>query len=402
MKILFVPKEFPHAKVIGGPILIYNRIKYLSKNHFVGMASFINESDKQYLDTLKPYLSEIELMPYPLKRNFIKKFRDFFFSNIPYYLCPYKSATMRQLIGQMTHKTGYDVVISEYSMVAQYLYKNPHLNPRTKRVMSCHECYTIARKKVRDFYGRFSREGFKAMIELYRLEKYEFSMYRSADKVLTLTPQEKEGLLSYAPDLDIDVVPHGTDTDFFTPPKEKNNELTLAFLGNYPHDPNRDAVMHFIIDIWPRIKQAIPQVKFYVIGRGPTQDILDKAEEDPDIIVTGRVDDVRDYLKMANVFVVPIRLGKGFRGKILEAMSMAIPVVTTSLGAEGISAIDMENIAIADDINIFIQKTIKLLKEAELARKIGDNGRALVVNNYSYQKGVKILEDVLNKVVEGI
>jgi glycosyltransferase involved in cell wall biosynthesis len=402
MKILFVPKEFPHGKVIGGPILIYNRIKYLSKNHFVGMASFIKEDDRQYLDTLKPYLYEIELMPYPLKHNFIKKSWDFFFSNIPYYLCPYKSTRMRQLIGKMTYKTGYDVVISEYSMVAQYLYKNPHLNPRTKRVMSCHECYTIARKKVRDFYGPFSREGLKAIFQLYRLEKYEFSMYRSADKVLVLTPQEKEGMLSYAPDLDIEVVPHGTDTDFFTPVKEKSNESALAFLGNYPHDPNRDAVMHFIIDMWPSIKQAIPQVKFYVIGRGPTQDILDKAKEDPDIIVTGQVDDVRDYLKMANVFVAPIRLGKGFRGKILEAMSMAIPVVTTSLGAEGISTVDMENIAIADDINIFIQKTIKLLKEAELARKIGDNGRDLIVNNYSYQKGAKILEDVLNKVVEGI
>ncbi|OQX92202.1 MAG: hypothetical protein B6D58_04185 [candidate division Zixibacteria bacterium 4484_95] len=401
MKILFVPKEFPHAKVIGGPILIYNRIKYLSKDHFVGMASFINEDDKQYLDTIKPYLSEMELMPYPLEHNFIKKIWDFFFSDIPYYLCPYESTRMRKLIGQMTRKTGYDIVISEYGMMGQYLYRNPHLNPKTKRVMSCHECYTIARKKVMDFYGRFSRKGFKAMIELYRLEKYEFSMYRSADKVLTLTPQEKEGLLAYAPDLDIEVVPHGTDTDFFTPPKYRSNELALAFLGNYPHDPNRDAVMHFIVDMWPRIKRAIPHVKFYVIGRGPTQDILDKAKEDPDIIVTGQVDDVRDYLKMANVFVAPIRLGKGFRGKILEAMSMAIPVVTTSLGAEGISAEDMKNIAIANDINIFIQKTVTLLRDTKLARRIGDNGRALVVNNYSYQKSVEILENVLKKVAEG-
>lgn len=400
MKILFVPKEFPHSKVIGGPILIYNRIKYLSKNHLVGMASFINESDKQYLDTLKPYLSEVELMPYPPERNLIKKSWDFFFSDIPYYLCPHKSARMRQLIGRMTHRTGYDVVLSEYSMVAQYLYKNPYLNPETKRVMSCHECYTIARKKVRDFYGLFSREGLKAMFQLYRLEKYEFSMYRSADKVLTLTPQEKKELLSYAPDLDIEVVPHGTDTDFFAPVKEKNSDLALAFLGNYPHDPNRQAVMHFIIDMWPEIKQAISRIKFYVIGRGPTQDILDKAKEDPAIIVTGQVDDVRDYLKKATVFVAPIRLGKGFRGKILEAMSMAIPVVTTSLGAEGILTEDMNNIAIADDIPTFIKKTIKLLKDAELAGRIGDNGRTLVVGNYSYQRGVEILEDVLKRVVE--
>ena len=230
MKILFVPKEFPHAKVIGGPILVYNRIKYLSKNNFVGMASFINESDKQFLSTIEPHLSEIELMPYPQKRGVLKTFWDFFISPVPYYVSPYKSKKMAETIGRMTHKTSYDVVISEYSMVAQFLYNNPHLNPSTKRVMSCHECYTIARKKVRDFYGRFSKQGFRAMLELYRLEKYEFSMYRNADKVITLTPQEKDGLLQYASDLNVEVVPHGTDTDFFSPSSEQPAEQALAYL----------------------------------------------------------------------------------------------------------------------------------------------------------------------------
>ena len=239
------------------------------------------------------------------------------------------------------------------------------------------------------------------MFELYRLEKYEFSMYRNADKVITLTPQEKDGLLQYASDLDVEVVPHGTDTDYFSPSSEQPAEQALAYLGNYPHDPNRDAIIYFIRDMWPQIKQKSPGIKLYVIGRGPTTDILDEAKKDTDIIVTGKVDDVRDHLKKATVFVAPIRLGKGFRGKTLEAMAMGIPVVTTSLGAEGIEYDEMKNLAIADSAESFIDKTLQLLNDEALRKTIGTNGRKLVVNKYSYHKGVEILEGVLKRTVEG-
>ena len=83
MKILFVPKEFPHGKVIGGPIIIYNRIKYLSRRHRVGLISFIRNEDRRYLDTLEPYLSELELMSYPPRRNILRRIGAFFFSDVP-------------------------------------------------------------------------------------------------------------------------------------------------------------------------------------------------------------------------------------------------------------------------------------------------------------------------------
>jgi glycosyltransferase involved in cell wall biosynthesis len=285
--------------------------------------------------------------------------------------------------------------------MGQYVHRNAGINPRTKRVISCHECYTTARKKVRDFYGRFSKPGFQAMLDLRRLESYEFEMYREADTVLTLTPQEKEGLLKYDPNLDIDIVPHGVDTEHFTPRSEEMQETAVGFLGNYPHDPNRDATMYFLTDMWPQIKKSVPGIKFHVIGRGPTEDILSLAKEDPDIIVTGQVDDVREYLQRLKVFVSPIRLGKGFRGKLLEAMSMGIPVLSTRLGAEGLAARERENIMLAETPDEFVQKTLELLRDEQLRHKIGSNGRLLVTEKFSWQKGVEILEEVLNKLVQG-
>ena len=395
MKILIVPKEFPHSKVIGGPILVYNRIKYLSRNHEIGLASFIRDEDRKYLSSIEPYLSDLELMSYPLPRNRFKRVRDFLFSQIPPYMCNTKSKRMLETVAEMTRRGDYDIVIAEYSVMGQYVYHNNGINSHTKRVISCHECYTIARKKVRDHYGMFSKRGFDAALDLRRLESYEFEMYRQADKVLTLTLQDKESLLKYDSTLDIESVPHGVDTDYFEPRSENVKETSVGFLGNYPHDPNRDAVMFFLAEIWAELKRSIPGIKFYVIGRGPTEDILSAAAEDGDIIVTGRVDDVREYLEKVKVFVAPIRLGKGFRGKILEAMAMGIPVVSTRLGAEGMAVQNRDNVMLAESPQEFIESTEELFQDGELCRKIGLNGRQLVEKNYSWQKGVEILEGVL-------
>ena len=400
MKVLIAPKEFPHSKVIGGPILVYNRIKYLSRNHKVGLASFIREEDRHYLNSIEPYLSDLELMPYPQPRSNFRKIRDFLFSEVPPYMCNTRSPQMKETIAKMTCRGDYDVVIAEYTVMGQYLYRNRGINPRTKRVISCHECYTMARKRVLDLYGPFSKLGLQAMLDLRRLESYEFQMYREADKVLTLTPEERDSLLKYDPALDIDIVPHGVDPEYFVPRLEQLQETAVGFLGNYLHDPNRNAVMYFLTEMWPELKKLIPGIKFYVIGRGPTEDILSAANEDPDIIVTGLVDDVREYLQRVKVFIAPIRLGKGFRGKILEVMAMGIPVVGTRLAADGMSASDQENIMLAETPAEFIEKTINLFQDKQLYQTIRRNSRCLVVENFSWQKGVEMLEIVMQRLVQ--
>jgi glycosyltransferase involved in cell wall biosynthesis len=128
--------------------------------------------------------------------------------------------------------------------------------------------------------------------------------------------------------------------------------------------------------------------------------MLDFAQKDSDILVTGEVNDVRDYLKRLKVFVAPIRLGKGFRGKLLEAMAMGIPVVTTRLGAEGIPVREGENILLAETPEEFIQKTLTLLSDGQLHSRISTNSRKLVVDRFSWQKGVELLEEKLQRLVE--
>ena len=132
----------------------------------------------------------------------------------------------------------------------------------------------------------------------------------------------------------------------------------------------------------PLLKSRVPEVEFIVVGPGPTQDVIALSNQG-NITVTGYVDDIRPYLVEASVFIVPIRMGSGTRLKILTAMSMGIPVVSTSVGMEGIAATNHKDICVADDPREFCDCIYKLLFDIQFREHIGSGGRALVVSQYS-------------------
>jgi glycosyltransferase involved in cell wall biosynthesis len=329
----------------------------------------------------------------PSYGNALRKAWDWFFSPVPVYFHNNYSAEMYERLREMVKRSRYDVVISEYSMVAQYLYHNPDL-VGIKRVMSVHECYYLARRKAWKVQG-LSRSGLSALFNLKGLKEFEFDMYSGADKVLVLTPEGKRELLAIRPDLNISVVPHGVDVDYFCVSGESAREQAVMFLGNYPHDPNRDAVLYFYENMWPRVKKEVPEALFYVVGKDPTPDLLGLARSDPSVVVTGTVDDVRPYFERARVFVNPVRIGGGFRGKILEAMSMGLPIVTTSLGAEGVNAEDGRDMIVADEPADFAAATVSLLRDDGLCESLGGRARDMALESFSWEKGVEELEKVL-------
>ena len=401
MNILFIVKEFPHSQVIGGPIIIYNRIKYLSKAHTVSCVAFAPyEPTDEQIDSVGRFCKELRLVPCPAERTALARARDWIAGPVPPYFMLNYSSQMYAQLGEMARSFTYDVIISEYSMVAQYLYGNADL-AGMKRVMSVHECYYLARKKVLAVQG-FNRAGLQALMQLKGLKRFEFDMYADADKVLTLTPEGRDELLAVRPGLNISVVPHGVDVEGFKPASDRpQHPPTVTFLGNFPHDPNRDAMVFFAEESWPKIKKQVPDARFLVVGRGPTPDMLELAKRDPSIEITGEVDSVVPYLLRSDVFVCPVRMGGGFRGKVLEAMAAGVPVVSTRLGAEGLPARDGENILLADDGDALAAETVRLLRDSGMRDRIAGSARQLMVENYSWQKGVEILEGVLEEVVSG-
>jgi glycosyltransferase involved in cell wall biosynthesis len=396
-KILIACKEFPHEKVIGGPIIIYNRLKYLAKNHTVALTAFSKPGDEKHIPSVQPFCHDLRLVPIPPKRSLVKTAADFFASSTPhYFLRVHGSEAMAKTIGDMVKKDRYDFVIAEYSVMGQFLHKNPHLPP-VRRIMSVHECYYVARLKSFRHHN-LGLDKLKEAINLKGLKKYEFEMYLNADKVLALTPQGKDELLEICPDLDISVVPHGVDVEAFGFSPQAEEEKSLVFLGNYLHYPNVDAVLYFHAEIWPYLKKIQQDLKLYVVGQSPPPEIT-RLTSDESIVVTGTVDDVTPYLRRGKVFICPVRLGGGFRGKILEAMALGRPVVSTRLGAEGIPASSGENIILADNPEDFVKGIRDLIEDPDLYRKIQINARKLMEDNYAWEKGVARLEAVLEDMI---
>jgi glycosyltransferase involved in cell wall biosynthesis len=164
-------------------------------------------------------------------------------------------------------------------------------------------------------------------------------------------------------------------------------------------DVNINAVQYFYENILPIIKLKIPEVKFYVVGNNPPQIIKELSEKDQNIIVTGFVEDIKAYYLKASVFVAPLFVGGGVIVKILDAMASGLPVVTTSVGNEGIEAVPGRDIEIADEPKVFAKKILLLLQKPDIHSQISNNGQAFVYEKYGWSKIVRGIEDDYKKII---
>ncbi len=171
------------------------------------------------------------------------------------------------------------------------------------------------------------------------------------------------------------------------------NRHGLMFIGGFMHQPNEDGVVWFVEKILPLVHKEIPEVKFYVVGSHPSEAV--KALASPDIVVTGYVEDVSPYFEGTRVFVSPLRYGAGIKGKIGQSMSYGLPVVTTSIGAEGMGLVDGQNCLICDDEEEFARRVVEVYNDRELWMRLSQNGTEHVMRCFSPEAVKAQLQAVL-------
>jgi glycosyltransferase involved in cell wall biosynthesis len=236
-----------------------------------------------------------------------------------------------------------------------------------------------------------------AALEWRKLRAYELGACRRADIVLTVTPQDRETFIANGiPPEKVFALPVGVDTERLRPIPLFLEFGKVTTLGTMSWPPNADAVRYFIESIYPRIKSELPEARFTVIGANPPPEIRSLASRDSSIEVTGYVDDIRAALDGTGAFVVPLRIGSGIRVKILDAMAMGLPIVTTSIGCEGIELIPGEHALVADNPAHFAESVIRLLRDHGERARLGAAGRGLVENCYSWPHVLRRLDDILS------
>ncbi|MCC7300159.1 MAG: glycosyltransferase [Verrucomicrobia bacterium] len=401
MNILFLTNKLPHAEIAGGHRIIHQRIRYLSAHGYdVGLMTFLNGETEEQINSLRPLLKELHTLPHPNRNIFVRAFHDYLSLSRPAVFWKSYSDDMMKMVGEVAEQGKYDLVIAEFSEMGQYLHKNPYLSA-VKKIISCHRCVTASYEKYKDLGEVKLKLHLKSLPQMRGLQKYEFNMYRSADQIFVLTPQDRFTMHYYAQDLAVSVVPSGIDVNYIQalPPVPKE---PIILLTGFMDDPaNEDSVEWFYNHVWPQLSSRHPDVKFYIVGAGVGPRIRKLANKDSRIVVTGEVDDLRPYRNRARVFVSPVRLGSGMRLKVLEAMAGGLPVVSTSLGMAGIDAQTGVNCLVADTPELFTQSVEWLLTDHALAERMAQAGRELVEKKHPLEAGLRRFEKMIQSVVQG-
>jgi len=375
--ILFICPYMPCVGIHAGAGRMYTMIKLLAQRHRVSVVTFMdNEDEAKYIPELKKYCCHV-IAVYrhgalgPRKRNPLQI--------EPPVLDEFYSPQLEKAIYDLLAEEDFDIVQAEYIQMTQYV-------PQTRRSCTIFTDHEVAFAAHLRAFKRLplSWDKFKSFVAWMIMLNFELKACKKFDKVVAVTDVDRFELLSYKPDLDVVTIPTGVDSAYFSPQDIAEEPNTLIFVGYFKHFPNIHGILTFCREILPLIRKEIPTVKLYVVGASPPEEVQ-RLAEDERIVVTGWVEDLRPYIARSTVFVAPLWLGVGIRGKIFEAWGMEKPVVTTSVGSQGIVCTPGEDLLVADDPQGFAAHTIRLLRDKSLREKLGRNGRRRAETQYDWE-----------------
>ena len=385
MHILWIKTELLHPVDKGGRIRTYQMLRALKRRHRVTYVTLDDgtaapdaaERAREYCDALVrvPFAPPAKGSPAffaDLARNAL--------SPLPYAVARYRSAALRSRIVELCRRGDVDVVVCDFLApslnVPDDLDVPTVLFQHNVEAMIWERHAQVATHPVKRLY---MREQWRRMLRHERAECRRF------DHVVAVSPQDAAVFRGEFGLASVSDVPTGVDTEFFRPSgAEPREPRGLVFTGSMDWMPNEDAIRFFVDQILPPLRARVPDVTLTVVGRNPPAAIRALAETDPTIRVTGSVPDVRPYIERAAVFVVPIRVGGGTRLKIFEAMAMERPVVSTTIGAEGLPVRDGVDALLADEPQAFADAVAALLLDPARAAAIGDAAAAAVRAEYGW------------------
>jgi glycosyltransferase involved in cell wall biosynthesis len=216
-----------------------------------------------------------------------------------------------------------------------------------------------------------------------KLKAYEARMSRRIDVNVMMSNVDEEELKQIAPEIETVVVPNGVDVNYFSPDAE-SQEPALVYAGGMNMFANRDAVMHFVDQIWPLVSAERSDARFDIIGQDPPPELIARTRKDRGLRIHGYVSDVRPLIRQASVYVVPIRVGGGTRLKVLDALALGKAIISTPVGCEGIEVTHDRDILIEDDPRQFAQQVLELLDDPERRKRLGANARKLAEARYAW------------------
>lgn len=290
----------------------------------------------------------------------------------------------------------FDAIVLDYTKMAHY--SSMVKNRRIKKILHVHNAESdLARQMTLSCSNRLAKAIYWFQWKLF--ESYERHFIPKCDLLLAPSQADAEFHQRLAPSIETAVIPNAVNTEVLQslPPPEE--PYSIVYPGRMDYPPNSQAVRLFCREILPVVAETFPDLRFYIVGKNPPPNVQELASDK--VIVTGYVEDVLPYWRKASILAVPLSIGSGTRIKILEAMALGRPVISTSKGCEGLEVIHEKHLLIADDPERFAEHVIRVLKNPEEYFEMSRAARKLVEEKYSFAAIgdllLRTLEDTLNE-----
>ena len=398
MRILWVKMGGLWPATTGGRVRSLNTISELARGHQVTVITTHGQDDNP--DGLQQQLAHCERVvsvPYAVPKRgsaaFAAAVAGSWFSHYPVDLWKWRVPGVRRAVNEALAGGDIDVCIADFLFAAA----NVPLPGNVPVLLFEHNVeYMIWQRLANLETTAWKRALFE--MEWRKLRACEADACRRAALTIAVSDDDRDRLAEMSPGSRVVSIPTGVDTRYFTPRPGAEVPARLVFSGSMDWHPNEDAVTYFVDTILPRVRAEFPNVSFTIIGRNPGARVRALAAL-PDVTVTGTIDDVRPSIAEGAIYVVPLRAGSGTRIKIFEALAMGKAVVSTTVGAEGLALESGRHFLAADTPHDFAHAVIRLLRDPARRQALGDAGRALVEENYSWTTVARQFEARCEEVV---
>lgn len=382
MKILWIKLGGFWPANSGGRLRSFHMLSELASRHAVSVVTTHAPGEnptlqEQYLPACQKVVSIPHKATKVSSAGFPAVLARSWFSELPVDLYKYRIEEVREAARQLMEKENFDLVIADFLTAIPNL---PDIGSTPMLSFSHNVEHMIWQRLYENETNPVKKRLLK--IEAAKMKAYEFGSCDRADLTVTVSENDKELFKQGAPGAEIEAVATGVDTNFFKP-QEITDEYSMVFSGSMDWYPNEDGIIFFIREVLPKIRERHADASLLVVGRNPSDKLQDLARQHK-VDLTGTVDDIRPHVAKGSVYIVPLRIGGGTRLKIFEAMAMGQAVVSTTLGAEGLPLTDGEHFLQADGAEQLSESICDLLNDKERRRALGEAGRQLVEEKFSW------------------
>lgn len=390
MKIFVLLPRIPYPLEKGDKLRAFNQIKQLAKHNEIVLCALNDNSQVSEQDAFRA------LQPYCQSINFIKISKPqivlglvrAFFKGLPMQCGYFYNRKAAKKINALIEKHKPDMLFGQLLRVAEYIRKK-----NIPKTIDYQDVFSYGMKRRADIASPITRPIFS--MEYKRLKRYEAAIFDDFD-VKTIISEPDRELIPHPKKNEILIIPNGVDHEFFAP-QEREKKYDIVFTGNMSYAPNVNAVEYLANEILPIVWKQIPNAKMYVAGATPDPKVKKAACDN--IVISGWLDDIRDAYAQSRIFIAPMRIGTGLQNKLLEAMSMGLPAITTPLANGSLGAENGKEILVGSNAKELAQHIITLLTDNDRAQQIAQAGFDFTNRVYDWGKATQIMEEAMKKAI---